>query len=60
MTTLTRTLARSFAAVLVTVLSAGTAGVFAAEPLAFVPPAPVLRTLPNGLATASAKRPSRA
>jgi len=52
MTTLTRTLARSFAAALVTVLSAGSAGVFAAEPLAFVPPAPVLRTLPNGLRVA--------
>ena len=49
MTTLTRTLAHSFAGALVAVLSAGSSGVFAAEPPAFVPPAPVVRTLPNGL-----------
>jgi zinc protease len=52
MITLTRTLARSFAAALVAVLSAGPAGVFAAESPAFVPPAPVIRTLPNGLRVA--------
>jgi zinc protease len=52
MTKLTRTLARSFAAALVAALSAGSAGVFAAEPPAFVPPAPVIRTLPNGLRVA--------
>jgi zinc protease len=52
MTTLARTLALSFAVALVAALSVGSAGVFAAEPFAFVPPAPVLRTLPNGLRVA--------
>ncbi len=52
MTTLARTLARSLAAALLTALSVGPAGVFAAEPSAFVPPVPVLRTLPNGLRVA--------
>jgi zinc protease len=52
MNTLARTLARSCAAALVVVLSAGPVGVFAAEPPAFLPPAPVVRTLPNGLRVA--------
>lgn len=52
MTTLTRTLARNFAAVLVSALFAGSAGVFAAESPAFIPPAPVVRTMPNGLRVA--------
>jgi zinc protease len=52
MTTLTRTLAGGFAAVFMAVLSAGSAVAFAAELPAFVPPAPVIRTLPNGLRVA--------
>ncbi len=52
MTTLTRTLARSLAAALVSLLSAGSAGAFAAETNAFVPPAPIVRTMPNGLRVA--------
>jgi zinc protease len=52
MATLTGTLARGLAAALVAALSAGPAGVFAAEPPAFLPPTPVIRTLPNGLRVA--------
>lgn len=52
MTTLTRSLARNLAAAIVAVLCAGSAGAFAAEPPAFVPPSPVFRTLPNGLRVA--------
>ena len=52
MATLTRTLARVFAAALLAALSAGPAGVFAAERPAFRTPVPVFRTLPNGLRVA--------
>ena len=52
MAKLTRTLARGLAAALVISLSAGFAGVFAAESPAFLPPTPVIRTLPNGLRVA--------
>lgn len=52
MTTLTRALARTVTAALVVALSAGSAGVFAAELPVFRPPVPVLRTLPNGLRVA--------
>jgi len=52
MTTLTRTLARTVAAALAATLSVGSGAAFAAEPPAFHPPVPVLRTLPNGLRVA--------
>jgi zinc protease len=52
MNALARTLARSFAAVLAAALSAGSLVAFAGEPTAFLPPAPTIRTLPNGLRVA--------
>ena len=52
MATTTRTLARTFVAALVAVLSAGPAGALAADLPAFRPPVPVIRTLPNGLRVA--------
>jgi zinc protease len=52
MTTFTRTLARVVAVAFAAAVSTGSAGVLAAEPPAFHPPVPVLRTLPNGLRVA--------
>lgn len=52
MTTLTRTLVRTAAVTLLAALPSGFAAVHAAEPSAFLPPVPVVRTLPNGLRVA--------